>query len=561
MYGFDENALCEAIWCRDFKGEKYSFAKAVELIKAFHGHLAPGLVIGVKMVSLAMDSIYEKGDDILFDVVCETRSGLPDAVQMLTPCTIGNGWMKIKDIGKYALVMFDKFSGKGVRVHVDSEKLKNWSEFYDWFYKKKPKRDQDFDLLIREINGAGNDVLGAETVEVEEEYLVKNSKGSIATCPLCKEAYPESQGDVCLGCRGHNVCLSDEVDGFNKGLKLDTVSVDEAVGKTLVHDMTRIIPGIEKGAFFKRGQVVKSTDLCQLQRMGKNRVYVENSNTDTKGWIHEDEAALSFAKGMAGEGVEFSYPPREGKISFTAKRDGLLLVDDFNLHRFNMQGVVVCATRHSNRVVKKGESIGATRSIPLYLSEGDYQNAMDTLSEGPVLKVLPIEQKKIGVLVTGTEIFKGLIEDKFVPLIKSKAKDYGCSVTKSIEVPDDRQKISKGIKKLIGSGVELIITTAGLSVDPDDVTRKGIIDAGCEDILYGAPILPGAMTLIARIGEIPLIGVPACGLHHKITSFDLLLPMILAGVDIKRDDLSRMGHGGFCGDCNICLYPNCSFGL
>jgi formylmethanofuran dehydrogenase subunit E len=96
-------------------------------------------------------------------------------------------------------------------------------------------------------------------------------------------------------------------------------------------------------------------------------------------------------------------------------------------------------------------------------------------------------------------------------------------------------------------------------VDPDDVTRQGLIDAGCTDCFYGAPILPGA-TLLGRIGDVKVIGVPACGLYHTITSFDLLLPRLLAGLTINRKDLARMGHGAFCRKCSTCNYPKCEFG-
>jgi formylmethanofuran dehydrogenase subunit E len=105
-----------------------------------------------------------------------------------------------------------------------------------------------------------------------------------------------------------------------------------------------------------------------------------------------------------------------------------------------------------------------------------------------------------------------------------------------------------------------VVTTAGLSVDPDDVTRQGLLDAGATELLYGTPILPGAMTLLARIGSVRIIGVPACALFFKTTSFDLLLPRLLAGVDITRHDLARMSHGSFCLECKTCTFPKCPFG-
>ena len=114
---------------------------------------------------------------------------------------------------------------------------------------------------------------------------------------------------------------------------------------------------------------------------------------------------------------------------------------------------------------------------------------------------------------------------------------------------DDREAIRRGINDIIDSGADLLVTTAGLSVDPDDVTREGIVDAGATDIIYGVPILPGAMTLLARIGDIRVIGVPACALYYK-----------RAGYGQTRADFAKMGHGAFCLDCKTCSFPKCPFG-
>ena len=175
-------------------------------------------------------------------------------------------------------------------------------------------------------------------------------------------------------------------------------------------------------------------------------------------------------------------------------------------------------------------------------------------------KILPLQKAKVGILVTGTEVFRGLVQDRFIPIIRGKTEKYGCSVVHARIVPDEKEAILEGVKEILAAGADLLVTTAGLSVDPDDVTRQGLIEAGAEDILYGAPILPGAMTLLARIGDVRVIGVPACALFFKTTSFDLLLPRLLAGVPITRIDLSRMGHGAYCLECKTCSFPKCPFG-
>jgi formylmethanofuran dehydrogenase subunit E len=199
-------AAPDPVWCRDHRGREFTWAAAMDLIRGFHGHAAPGLAVGVKMVDLALSRMKPGA---LWDVICETGSCLPDAVQMLTPCTVGNGWLRIEDLGRFALVMYDKQTGRGGRVSIAAGRLADWPDFRDWFYKAKPKAEQDRDLILDQIREAGPDVLDLRPVRVKAGYLAKRSKGAIATCPACGEAYPASHGPRCRGCQGEAVCTGD----------------------------------------------------------------------------------------------------------------------------------------------------------------------------------------------------------------------------------------------------------------------------------------------------------------------------------------------------------------
>jgi formylmethanofuran dehydrogenase subunit E len=263
---------------------------------------------------------------------------------------------------------------------------------------------------------------------------------------------------------------------------------------------------------------------------------------------------------MAGDGVSFSDTPREGKVNMTADRNGLLVVDTTRLLSFNMLPDVICASRQSYSMVEQGDKVAGARAIPLYLSREDFRKALDTVNGAPLFRVLPLRKAKAGILVTGTEVFQGLVEDKFIPIISGKLEHYGCEVVQTRIVPDDRKIISQTIGEFLAAGIDLLVTTAGLSVDPDDVTRQGLLDAGAADMLYGMSVIPGAMTLLARIGSVQVVGVPACALYFKTTGFDLLLPRLLADQVPTREDLARLGHGAFCLECKVCRFPRCTFG-
>ena len=531
------------------------------MARAFHGYPAPGLILGVRMVSLAMTHLPEK---ILFDAVTETRSCLPDAVQILTLCTVGNNWLKIVDLGRYAVALYDKTTGNGVRVGIDSQAVEKWPELFAWLYKTKEKHEQDSEALYRDIQTAAENILNIERIAIQSRYLIKISKGAIDTCLGCGEAFPLKHGSICRVCQGETPYRTSNTPGMEKSVKhspvVKPVPAGQAVGRRLLHDMTEIIPGETKGPTFKHGQTIQPGDICRLQKMRKDHVYDEDDLQPLKGCIHEDQAALSFATGMAGEGVTFQNTPHEGKIELTAAANGLFEVDIARLEMFNRLPGVMCASRKCFDVVQKGDILAATRAIPLYLAEDEFGHAMAVLRHGSLFRVRPIRKLNVGILVTGTEIFRGLVEDSVIPIIKSKGEIFSGTVVEAGSVPDDRAALTQGVQKLIKSGADLIVTTAGLSVDPDDVTRQGLVDAGCTDLLYGAPILPGAMTLLSRIGDVQIMGVPACGLFHKTTSFDILLPRLLAGVKITRQDLAALGHGALCLNCPTCLYPLCSFG-
>ena len=177
----------------------YSFEEYLNLVKSFHGHLAPGLIVGGFMVDLAMKHLPE-GE--FFDAICETPVCLPDAVQILTPCTIGNGWLSIVPFGKFAVTLYEKYSGKGVRVYLRTEKLDAWPEIRDWYFKKKKKHEQDKDLLMVQIKAAGCGLLGLQKLQVDSEKVRRKKMGPVDVCPACGEVYPTPDGDKCRSCQG-----------------------------------------------------------------------------------------------------------------------------------------------------------------------------------------------------------------------------------------------------------------------------------------------------------------------------------------------------------------------
>lgn len=339
---------------------------------------------------------------------------------------------------------------------------------------------------------------------------------------------------------------------------LKTIELKEAVGTELAHDITEIRPGEFKGPAFRKGHTVCEEDLCRLQKLGKNHLYVIDLNEDE---IHENEAAVILAQALAGEGIYWKDKPKEGKIGLLAGRDGLLMVNTASLAGFNMVDEVMCATLHNHTLVKKGQLVAATRAIPLVMKRAPIERAATIARQsGAVVSVQSLRRARVGLVITGNEVYHGLIEDRFAPILTEKVRALGSEIHGVEFAPDDTQRIEEAIRSHLERNCDLLLLSGGMSVDPDDMTRRAILLAGASELHYGAAMLPGAMFLVAYLGGVPLLGVPACGLYHRITVLDLVLPRILAGERIGKKELAFFGHGGLCKDCSACSYPHCPFG-
>ncbi|MCP4020594.1 MAG: molybdopterin-binding protein [Desulfobacteraceae bacterium] len=336
------------------------------------------------------------------------------------------------------------------------------------------------------------------------------------------------------------------------------IRVEESVGLPLAHDITEIRKDEFKGVAFPKGYTVNEKDICHLMKLGKRHLYILDLD-ETK--IHEDQAVFELVKALAGNGIIYKDKPKEGKLELLAAHDGLLKINVDALIEFNMIPDVMCASIHTNTPVKKGTKLAGTRAIPLVIDRSVLDKAVHTAaSNAPVFEVKKYKKAKARLIVTGGEVFNGLIQDKFEPIVQKKMDSYGSELVECTILPDDRGMIRDRLKDYLKKETDIIITTGGMSVDPDDVTRFAIKDAGVDELFYSAAVLPGAMFQLAYKADIPIVGIPACGLYHEITVFDLVLPRLLAGEKPDDRDMAMLAHGGLCRDCTTCTYPACSFG-
>lgn len=370
-------------------------------------------------------------------------------------------------------------------------------------------------------------------------------------------------------CYSNNTLFTENNNGrLHKNIIMKLIKTVDAEGAVLCHDITQIIKGVTKDAVFRKGHVVTKEDIPVLLSVGKDQLYVWEKE---EGMLHENDGAEILCAMCKGEHMERSQA-KEGKIELTAACDGLLKVDNKGLKAVNGFGQMMIATRHGNFAVKKGDKLAGTRIIPLVIEEEKMtkakEAAMAVTGNKPILNLLPFKHKKVGIVTTGNEVFYGRIKDTFTPVIEGKLAEFDTEIIDHVTWNDDDTKVTASILDMIHKGADIVVCTGGMSVDPDDKTPLAIKNTGADIVSYGAPVLPGAMFMLAyyQVTEgddtrtVAIMGLPGCVMYAKRTIFDLVLPRVMADDKVTAEELAALGPGGLCLNCPVCTFPNCGFG-
>ncbi len=341
----------------------------------------------------------------------------------------------------------------------------------------------------------------------------------------------------------------------------------DAAGHVLCHDMTQILPGEFKGPVFKKGHIVTEEDIPVLLSIGKENLYVWEKK---EGILHEDEAAAILRDLAMGPNMTAG-EASEGKIELTADCDGLFKVNSDALLAINSTPQMMIATRFGDTPVKAGDKLAGTRIIPLVIEKEKMddlvQRTYDVTLGEPVLTLKPYIHRKVGIVTTGSEVYRGRIEDRFTPVLLKKLEEFDTELIGHETTDDDDSMTTAAIRHLLDAGADVILCTGGMSVDPDDRTPLAIRNTGARIVTYGAPVLPGAMFLLSYLQEEDdsalarvICGLPGCVMYAKRTIFDLLLPRIMADDPVSAEEIHALGEGGLCLGCRVCTYPDCGFG-
>ena len=336
------------------------------------------------------------------------------------------------------------------------------------------------------------------------------------------------------------------------------IKTEDAVGQVLCHDITQIIKDVTKDAVFRKGHIIREEDIPVLLSVGKDHIYVwENDET----MMHENDAAEVLCRMCKGVNMSRG-GVKEGKIELSAECDGVLKIDRAKLKAVNSFGQMMIASRHGDFPVKAGDKIAGTRIIPLVIEKEKMEQVEALCGGEPIMKVMPYNTRKAGIVTTGNEVFYGRIKDTFTPVVEAKLAEFGAEVIAHKYSDDENEHIEAAIREMLEAGCDMIVCTGGMSVDPDDKTPLAIRNVCGSVVTYGAPVLPGAMFLLAYYGDnkIPVMGLPGCVMYAKRTIFDLVLPRVMTDEILTQEDFEVLGEGGLCLNCPVCTYPNCGFG-
>ena len=333
------------------------------------------------------------------------------------------------------------------------------------------------------------------------------------------------------------------------------IRVEDAVGMTLCHDITKMVDGF-KGAAFKRGYVITKEDVPALLDIGKRTVFIWEENA---GEVHEEDCALRMAAMAPVKGAHYE-GPSEGKVLLMADTRGMLRVDTKLLAELNAIGDITISTLPDHYPVEPGARLASMRIVPLVTKEEQIAKAERLCAGRKLLDLRPYRPMKVGVIVTGSEVYSGRIKDKFEPVVRKKLAHYPSEILGVTLCDDDLDMIVNAARNWLNRGADMLIFTGGMSVDPDDLTPTAIRRLGARIVSHGVPAQPGNMTLVAYLGDKPVLGIPGAAISLPTTIFDVLLPQVFSGDPLTKQDLINLGDGGLCQMCKACHFPNCMYG-
>ncbi len=318
-------------------------------------------------------------------------------------------------------------------------------------------------------------------------------------------------------------------------VRRDGVRPEDLLGRILCHD----VPGREGKSLLKKGRLLRNDDLPLLLSCPWEELHLIEPEA---GDLSEEEAGERLARAAAGEGV-LRGTAAHGKYQLTAAHKGLLKIDVTTLTRLNALPGIAVYTLFTDQVVSPGDAVAYAQIAPLALPGRTIEEA-EQLARGTrgLIRVLPFFPRDVAVLVR--EEMDAGARQRFLDSLTWKLRWFGCTIREVVELSTNPQEIRKTVEACTRSRATLLLIAGANAMDPLDPFFLALEATGARIERHGMPAHPGTLLWVASLGDVPILGLPTCGLFSQATAFDLLLPKLLAQGSLSQREIAALGHGG-----------------
>ncbi len=314
------------------------------------------------------------------------------------------------------------------------------------------------------------------------------------------------------------------------------IPIAEAEGAILAHSAKHA------GGVFKKGRVLTSADLAALEEAGVTRVFAARL---APGDVPEDEAAETIARAIAGEGVEAQLP-FTGRANLHAASAGVALVDAGRVRALNrLDESLTLATVAPFDTVDGRQMLATVKVIPFAVPRAVLDEALRLIAGKPLVSLKPFRPHRAGLVITTLPQTKPSLIAKSRAAMDERLAALGSSLGEVIVCEHRTRAVADAVARLKGGDHDpVLVFGASAIVDRGDVVPAGLVAAGGRVLHLGMPVDPGNLLMLGRLDAAAVIGVPSCARSPKVNGFDWVLARILAGIDVRPQDIMDMGAGG-----------------
>ncbi|PWU20154.1 MAG: hypothetical protein C5B48_12845 [Candidatus Rokuibacteriota bacterium] len=325
-----------------------------------------------------------------------------------------------------------------------------------------------------------------------------------------------------------------------------SAAVEDLEGRIACHDV-RDAGG--KVAIAK-GQVLDREAAERLCALPWQEVHVLELDP---GDLHEEPAGSRLASAAAGPGVEVK-GYAGGQWTLAATRRGLLSVGVDALDAVNALEGMSVFTLYEAQPVEAGETVAKAKITPLAMPEALVKQAEERAwAAGGLVGVKAFAPRVLGAVTR--ENLEPRQRQRFESSLKEKVDWFGSRLVPVRYAAPEAATVAEEIEALLAEGADILIAAGAGSLDPLDPIFEGLRRLGGRMERHGAPAHPGSLLWLAEVRGHPVLGMPACGMFSQATTFDLILPRILAGEQIDNSAMAQLGHGGLLSRDSASRFP------